>query len=86
MLSGLAGIFRCSGHRLGRMMICQLAVLATDPRQLLGTFLGLAYELLNCSFESVLETAGGHVNLNSIRTTIGPDGVIDALRFLLSID
>ena len=37
------------------MMICQLAVLAADPRQLFGTFLGLAYKLLNRSFERVLE-------------------------------
>ena len=86
VLSRLAGIFKCSSHRLGRMMICQLAVLATDPRQLFGTFLGLAYELLNRSFEGVLETAGGHVDMDAIRAPIGPDGVIDSLRFLLSID
>ena len=63
----MAGILRCFGYSLGRVMIYQLDELATDPRRLSGTFLGLAYELLNRSYECALETAVGHVNIVSLR-------------------
>ena len=61
-------------------------MLATDPQQLSGSFLGLAYMLLNGSFQSLLETAGGHVDKSVVRGPIASDGVIDSLRFLLSMD
>ena len=86
VLVGLVGIFRCPNHRLGRLMISQLSMLAIDPHQLSGTFLGLAYRLLNSSFQSMLETAGGHVDMSVARGPIAPDGVTDTLRFLLGTD
>ena len=67
-------------------MTCGLAMLATDPQQLSGTFLGLVYKLLNGSFKNVLETAGGHVNASVVRGPIASDGVIDSLRFLLGLE
>ena len=86
VLFGLAGIFRGKNHRLTHVMTCGLAMLATDPQQLSGSFLGLAYMLLNGSFQSLLETAGGHVDKSVVRGPIASDGVIDSLRFLLSMD
>ena len=83
VLVGLAGIFRGQNHRMRHLMICQLSMLAIDPCQLSDTFLGLAYRLLNNSFLSVLETAGGHVDMSVARSPIASDGVIDTLRFLL---
>ena len=85
-LFGLAGIFRCDNHRLKQLMTCWLAMLATEPQQLPGTFLGLVCNLLNGSFQSVLETAAGHVDPNAVRGPIAPDGVIDSLRFLLCME
>ena len=83
VLVGLVGIFRCPNHRLGRLMISELSMLAIDPHQLSGTFIGLAYRLLNSSFQSMLETAGGHVDMSVARGPIAPDGVTDTLRFSL---
>ena len=81
VLVGLAGIFRGQNHRMRHLMICQLSMLAIDPCQRSDTFLGLAYRLLNNSFLSMLETAGGHVDMSVARSPIASDGVIDTLRF-----
>ena len=85
VLFGLAGIFRCDRHRLSQIMTSGLAMLATDPQQLYGTFLGLAYKLNNCRFESVLENSLGHVDPSVVRGPIASDGTIDSLRFLLNL-
>ena len=44
------GVFRGGNNRLRGIMTSGLAVLATNPQQLSGTFLKLAGRLLNCSF------------------------------------
>ena len=83
VLFGLARIFRCGDNRLSQVMTCWLAMLATQPQQLSGSFLELAYKMLNCSFEDVLEAAAGRVSADAIRAPIAPDGVTDSLRYLL---
>ena len=80
---GLTRIFRGGDHRLSQVMTSWLAMLATEPQQLSGSFLGFVYRLLNCSFEDVLGVAAGRVNADVIHAPIAPDGVIDSLRYLL---
>ena len=86
VLLGLAGIFRCDGHRLCQIMTSELALLATDPKQLCGSFLALAYRLHNCSFKNVLENVSGHVDSAVVRAPIASDGITDSLRFLLNME
>ena len=81
VLFGLSGVFRGGNHRLRGVMTSGLAVLATDPQQLSGTFLDLAYRLLNCSFQGVLEAGGGHVDPSAVRAPFALDGIVGTLRF-----
>ena len=59
-----------------------LATLAVEPQQLSGTFIGLAFQLLNGSFGAILEAVGGHVSRDVVRGPIQHDGLIDSLRLL----
>ena len=77
----LCNAFRCE-HRLSRALTRGLAVLATDPAQLDGSFLGLVYSICNSRLENVLSIASGHIEQDMIHPQSLHDGVIDSLRFL----
>ena len=77
----LCNAFRCE-HRLSRALTRGLAVLATDPAQLDGSFLGLVYSICNSRLENVLSIASGHIEQDMIHPQSVHDGVIDSLRFL----
>ena len=56
-----------SEHRLSRVLARGLAVLAVDPAQLDGSFLGLTYKICNSELEAVLTVASGHIDPEIIR-------------------
>ena len=80
-LRGLCSALK-SEHRLARAMVRGLALLATEPSQLDGSFLGLVYSICNSSFENVLSVASGHIDPGAISPQYESNGIIDSLRFL----
>ena len=87
VLFALTRMFACRHHhRLRHILTGQLAILATEPRQLSGSFLDLAYRLLNCSFRNVLDAVRGHADMSAVSGPIASDGIVDSLRFLLHGD
>ena len=80
VLRGFCNVFK-SEHRLSRVLTRGLAVLAVDPAQLDGSFLGLMYKICNSELEAVLTVASGHIDPEIIRPQSQPDGVIDSHRF-----
>jgi len=80
---GLCNVFK-SEHRLSRAMTRGLAVLAVDPSQLDGSFLGLVHSICNANFRNVLSVASGHIDPEMICPQSEPDGVVDSRRFLAS--
>ena len=75
-----------SEHRLSRVMIRGMAVLAIDPAQLDGSFLGLLvlYRICNSNLGNLLSVAAGHIDRDLFRAQSESSGVIDSLRFLAS--
>ena len=73
-----------SEHRLSRAMIRGMTVLATDPAQIDGSFLGLVFRLCNSDLGNLLSVATGHIDREFIRPQSESNGVIDSLRFLAS--
>ena len=49
-------------HRLSRAMVRGMAVLATDPGQLDGSFLHFVYMICNLDIGTVLRIASGHID------------------------
>jgi hypothetical protein len=80
-LRGLCNAFK-SEHRLSRVLTRGLAVLATDPAQLDGSFLGHVYRICNSSLGNVLTVATGHIDPDMVHAQLEGDGVIDSLRYL----
>ena len=81
VLRGFFNAFK-SEHRLSRVLTRGLAVLAVDPAQLDGSFLGLVYAICNYNLGTVLTVASGFIDSEMIRPRSQPDGLIDSLRFL----
>ena len=81
VLRGLRNALK-SEHRLSIALRRSLSVLAVDPAQLDGSFLGLVYSICNCDFGNVLSVASGHIDQEMIRPQLESDGVVDSLRFL----
>ena len=71
-------------HRLSRALTRGLVLLATDPAQLEGSFIGLVYEMCNSSFQNILSVAAGHIDKDVICAQLEQDGVVDSLRYLSS--
>ena len=82
ILRGLAHLFH-SEHRLRQIMIRGLAVLATTPSELEGSFLGLAHSLGNNTFQNTMDAASGSIDVDLIREPTVSDGTVDTIRFLL---
>ena len=81
VLRGLCNALK-SEHRLARAMVRGLALLAIEPYQLDGSFLGLVYSICNSSLENVLSVASGHIDPGTISPQYESNGIIDSLRFL----
>ena len=80
VLRGFCNAFK-SDHRLSRVLTRGLAVLAVNPAQLDGSFLGLMYKICNSKLETVL-TVTALIDPEMIRPQSQPDGVIDSLCYL----
>ena len=71
-------------HRLSRALTRGLVLLATDPSQLEGSFIGLVYDMCNSNLQNILSVAAGHIDQDMIHAQLEQDGVVDSLRYLAS--
>ena len=54
------------------------------PRELEGSFLGLAYAICGVDFSAVMSAAAGHIDPDVVKAPQEENGLVDSLRLVLA--